>query len=145
MTRWFAAPPALVFSAWTEPALLKRWYGARGWHIVECRVDLRVGGRWRFTWHGPDDERMSAGGMYQEIAAPERLVYSEEFDDHWYPGESVVVHVLTGHRGGTALTTTLRYSTRDVRDLVLSSAMERGVEEGYQRLDDMLIAVAGEE
>ena len=49
MTRSFAAPPRLVFAAFTQPELLKRWYGARGWHLVSCDVDLRVGGAYRFV------------------------------------------------------------------------------------------------
>lgn len=141
MTRRFAAPPRLLFAAWTEPELLRRWYGARGWDLVECRVDLQEGGRWRFSWRGPGGQSMSAGGVYREITAPERLVYSEEFDDHWYPGESLVTHVFTGGDDGTTLTSTLRYPSREVRDLVASSPMERGVAEGYERLDVVLAAV----
>lgn len=138
MTRVFDAPRRMVFDAWTRTELVQRWYGARGWNIYECDIDLRVGGRWRFVWRGPDGTDMAAGGTYLEIVPPERLVYSESFDDHWYPGESLVTHVLLEQDGRTTLTTTLRYPSQKVRDIVIRSSMELGVAEGYERLDEML-------
>lgn len=138
MTRQFAAPRRLIFDAWTKPELLPRWYGARGWNMTVCEVDLRVGGAWRFVWRGPDGSDMAAGGVYREITPPDRLVYTEEFDDHWYPGDSLVTHVLFERAGTTTLTTTLRYPTREVRDLVVKSPMDLGVAEGYDRLDAVL-------
>ena len=56
LTRVFDAPRHLVFDALTKPELLKRWYGARGWNLVVCEVDLRVGGAWRFVSRGPDGD-----------------------------------------------------------------------------------------
>lgn len=142
MSRVFDAPRRLVFAAWTEPELLKRWYGARGWNLVVCEVDLRVGGHWRFIWRGPDGEDMGARGAYREIVGPDRLLYTEEFDEHWYPGEALVLHVLTESAGKTTLTTTIRYESREVRDLVVASPMDKGVAEGYDRLDEVLASVS---
>ena len=62
LSRLFDAPASLVFAAFTRPELLVRWYGARGWRLVECEVDLRVGGRWRFVSQGPGGERMGQSG-----------------------------------------------------------------------------------
>jgi uncharacterized protein YndB with AHSA1/START domain len=138
--REFAAPRALVFDALTRPELLTRWYGADGWDLVVCRVDLRPGGAWRFVWQGPDGAGMAAGGVYREVRPPERLAYTEAFDDHWYPGESLVTTVLTERHGRTTLTNTLRYPSREVRDLVLESPMARGVAEGFDRLARLLAA-----
>jgi uncharacterized protein YndB with AHSA1/START domain len=138
MTRTFDAPRARVFAAFTTPALLKRWYGARGWHIVECAVDPHPGGAWRFVWTGPGGESMASGGVYKEVVPPRRLVMTEAFDDGWYPGESLVTHEFREHGAGTALTTTITYPSRKVRDTALSYPMARGVEEGYERLEEML-------
>lgn len=138
ISRVFDAPRRLVFAAWTRPELIPRWYGAHGWDIVECEIDLRVGGRWRFVWRGPAGAGMAAQGVYREIVEPELLVYTEEFDDHWYPGESLVTHVLDEDAGTTTLTSTLRYESKEVRDLVIKSPMDRGVGEGYDRLDEVL-------
>ena len=54
--------------------------------MVVCEVDLRVGGAYRFVWRGPDGTEMGMGGVYREIAPPERLVATESCDDPWYPG-----------------------------------------------------------
>jgi uncharacterized protein YndB with AHSA1/START domain len=54
MTRPFDAPRRLVFDAWTKPELLTRWYGAHGWNLTVCEIDLRVGGRYRLVWSGSD-------------------------------------------------------------------------------------------
>lgn len=138
LTRGFDAPRRLVFDALTKPELLKRWHGARGWNLVVCEVDLRVGGAWRFVSLGPDGEEMGHGGVYREIVAPERLVNTETYDDQWFPGEALVTVDLVERDGRTTLTTTLRFPSQEVRDLVVSSPMERGVTESYDRLADLL-------
>lgn len=147
MTRSFAAPAALVFDCLTVPDLLRLWHGADGWTLEVCEVDLRVGGRWRFEARGPGGARMGYGGVYQEVNPPHLLVNTERFDDQWYAGEALVVAVLDdqagpGGRPTTTLTTTATYASRAVRDAVLASPMERGVREGYVRLDAVLAARA---
>ena len=85
LSRAFDAPRHLVFDALTRPELLTRWYGARGWNLVVCEVDLRVGGAWRFVSRGPDGAEMGQGGVYQVIRPPERLAYTELFDNQsWH-------------------------------------------------------------
>jgi uncharacterized protein YndB with AHSA1/START domain len=79
--------------------------------------------------------------VYLEVAPPERIVYTETFDDPWYAGECLVTTVLTG---GTTMTSTLRYESREVRDTVLRSPMERGVTESLTRLAAVLVAIQGE-
>ena len=111
MSRIFDAPRNLVFEAWTKPELLKRWLGVRGgWSMVVCEVDLRVGGAYRFVWRGPDGAEMGMGGVYREIAPPERLVATESFDDPWYPGEALDTTVLVEEGGKTTATTTVLWS-----------------------------------
>jgi uncharacterized protein YndB with AHSA1/START domain len=141
LSRAFNAPRALVFDAWTKPELLTRWYGARGWRLVGCEVDLRVGGAWRFVSCGPGDDTMVQSGVYQEIAAPDRLVYTEKFDNQSYPGETLITHVFVERHdkpAATLLTSTLRYPSRDARDIVLRYPMARGVGEGLDRLAELL-------
>ncbi|WP_240777150.1 SRPBCC family protein [Nonomuraea basaltis] len=138
MTRSFNAPRHLVFAAWTKPELVARWYGAKGWDIVDARIDLRVGGAWRFVWRGPGGATMASGGVYRETVTPSRLSYTESFDDHWYPGEALVSHDFTEEDGTTTLTTTHLFASRQARDLVIASPMARGVSEGYERLDEAL-------
>ena len=141
LTREFDAPRALVFDAFTRPELLKRWHGARGWNLSTCEIDLRVGGVWRFVSVGPGGELMAHGGVYLEVTAPERLVYTESFDEAWYAGEALVRTVLAERAGRTTMTSTLCYQSREVRDAVLRSPMERGTTESFTRLADLLAEV----
>jgi uncharacterized protein YndB with AHSA1/START domain len=139
MTRVFDAPRSLVFDAWTKPELLKRWLGVRGgWTFAVCEVDLKVGGSYRFVWRGPGGAEMGMGGVYREIVRPERLVATEKFDEAWYEGEALVTTTFIEQGGKTTATTTVRYASREVRDAVLKSPMERGVAESYDKLDEVL-------
>jgi uncharacterized protein YndB with AHSA1/START domain len=138
LTRVFDAPRRMVFDAFTRPELLRRWFGARGWNLVVCEVDLRVGGGWRFVSLGPDGAHMGQGGVYREIVPPDRLVYAEVFDHQSYPGESLIAHDFAEQAGRTALTSTLLYATREGRDTVLRYPMASGVAESYDRLAELL-------
>ncbi len=136
MTRVFDAPRSLVFDALTKPELLKRWFGPRGWSLVVCEVDLKVGGAWRYVLRGPDGADMGMRGVYREIVPPERSVHTESFDD--FPEESVVTTVLVENGGKTTLTATALYPSQEIRDAVIKSGMEHGAAETYDRLAELL-------
>lgn len=143
LTRVFDAPRRLVFDAYTRPELLKRWLtGPPGWSLAVCEMDLRVGGAYRYVWRSPDGADMGMGGVIREVAAPERLVATERFDEAWYPGEALVTLVLAEQGGRTTLTTTLRYESQEARDSVLKSPMESGMAAGYDRLEALLATLA---
>lgn len=143
LSRVFDAPAHLVFAAFTHPDLLVRWYGARGWQLVECAVDLRVGGHWRFESQGPDGQRMVQRGVYRTIVAPHELVCTERFDDQSYPGETLIRHTFTELAGKTTVTTTLRYATPEGRATALRYPMTRGITESYTRLAALLATRTG--
>jgi len=139
MTRVFAAPRRLVFDALTKPELVKQWLlGPPGWSMPVCEIDLRVGGAYRFLWRGPKGTEMGTRGVHREIVVPERLVATERFDQPWYPGEALVTNFLVERGGKTTLTLTVRYESREARDLVLKSGMESGVAASYNRLAELL-------
>ena len=139
MTREFDAPRHLVYEALTTPALIRRWLGAlEGWSMTVCEVDLRVGGSYRYLWHGPGGTQLGMRGVYREIVPNQRIVSTEAFDESWYPGEAVDTAELVEKGGRTTLTTTVLYSSREARDAVLKSPMESGVATGYDRLDAVL-------
>ena len=143
LSRMFDGPARLVFAAFTRPELLVRWYGARGWQLVECQVDLRVGGRWRFVSQGPGGELMGQGGVYREVDQPHRLVCTELFDDQSYPGETLVSHDFTELAGRTTVTTTLLFATPEGRATALRYPMTRGVTESFIRLAELLATTSG--
>ena len=142
MTRVLDAPRQLVFDAFTKPELLKQWLlGPPGWSMPVCEIDLRVGGKYRYVWRKDSDgTEMGMGGVYREIVVPERLVTTERFDEAWYPGEAVGTLVLVEQRGRTTVTQTMRYESREARDAVLKSGMEKGVAASYDRLAELLTA-----
>jgi uncharacterized protein YndB with AHSA1/START domain len=139
LTRVFDAPRALVFDAFTKPELLRQWFGPRGWSLVVADVDLNVGGTFRFMLRGPDGNDLGMRGIWREIVAPERSVHMESFDD--YPGESQVTTVLTEQQEKTKLTATILYPSKEIRDAVLSSGMEHGAAESYDKLAELLASL----
>jgi uncharacterized protein YndB with AHSA1/START domain len=139
LTRVFDAPRALVFEAFTKPELLRQWFGPRGWSLVVADVDLNVGGTFRFMLRGPDGNDLGMRGIWREIVAPERSVHMESFDD--YPGESQVTTVLSEQQEKTKLTATILYPSKEIRDAVLSSGMEHGAAESYDKLAELLASL----
>jgi uncharacterized protein YndB with AHSA1/START domain len=140
ITRAFDAPRKLVFDAFTKPQLVKQWLlGPDGWSMPVCEIDLKVGGKYRYVWRrDKDGSEMGMGGVYREIVAPERIVATEKFDESWYPGEAVATFVLIEQAGKTTLTETILYESREARDGVLKSGMEKGVVASYDRLEKLL-------
>jgi len=140
ITRAFDAPRKLVFDAFTKPELVKQWLlGPDGWSMPVCEIDLKVGGKYRYVWRrDKDGTEMGMGGGYREIVAPERVVATEKFDQSWYPGEAVGTFVLVEQGGRTTLTQTILYESREARDGVLKSGMEKGVVASYDRLAKLL-------
>jgi uncharacterized protein YndB with AHSA1/START domain len=139
LTRVFDAPRRLVYEAFTRPELLKRWLGPRGWSLIVCEIDLRVGGTYRFSGRGSDGTDLGWGGVYREIEPPERVVQTESFDG--YPGEALVTAVWGEHAGKTTLTITILYESKEIRDGVVKSGMEHGAAESYDRLSELLAAM----
>src|SRR5580704_15362380 len=79
--RIFDAPRTVVFKAWTDPDHLMRWWGPHGFKTVSCKMDLRPGGAWRICMRGPDGHEDRQQGVFREIVAPERLVFTYAFED----------------------------------------------------------------
>jgi uncharacterized protein YndB with AHSA1/START domain len=144
MTRVFDAPRQLVYDAHTKPELVRQWLlGPPGWSMPVCEMDVRVGGKYRWVWrHDTNKTEMGMGGVYREVKAPERVVSTEKFDEAWYPGESLNTLVLVEQGGRTTLTQTMRYESREAREAVIKSGMEKGVAASYDRLDDVLASAA---
>ena len=140
MVRVFDAPRRMVFDAFTKCELLKRWFGPRGWSLVECQSDFRPGGSFRFLLGGPNGERMGMRGKVREVVRPDRVVHAESFDD--YPGESVVTTTFVEQGGKTTVTIVVQYESKQIRDAVVASGMEHGAAESYDKLADYLESAA---
>ena len=143
VVRVFAAPRRLVFDAYTQPELVRKWLlGPNGWSMPVCEIDLRAGGKFRYVWKSDSDgHEMGMGGVYREVLKPDRIVATEVFDEAWYPGEAVDTIVLVERDGKTTLTQTICYNSRETRDAVLKSPMQYGMAMSYDRLEQFLPAV----
>jgi uncharacterized protein YndB with AHSA1/START domain len=143
LTRLFDAPRRLVFEAMSKPEHIKRWWGCLGdgYSVPVCEVDLRRGGAWRFVSRHPKGDA-EFYGVYREITPPERVVFTEIYAP--FPdAESVVTAVLTEEGGQTRLTATSLYPSKEVRDMVLKTGMEKGAAISYDRLEDVAQELAG--
>jgi uncharacterized protein YndB with AHSA1/START domain len=104
--------------------------------VPVCEIDLRPGGRWRFVNRHPRGDA-AFHGEYREITPPSRIVFTEIFEE--FPDTvSVVTAELADEGGQTRLTATVRYPSKDVRDMVIASGMARGAGISYDRLEDLL-------
>lgn len=142
LTRLFDAPRDLVWDAMTKPEHVRRWWGCldERYSVPVCEIDLRVGGRWRFVGRGPEGDFPAFFGEYLDIDRPGRLVYTEIFEP--FPdAASVVTQRLDDEQGKTRLTVTARYDSRQTRDIVLGTGMEKGAAVSYDRLEDVVAAL----
>jgi uncharacterized protein YndB with AHSA1/START domain len=137
ITRRFSAPRQAVFAAWTEPELYVRWCVPRGWSVVVCDIDLRVGGSFQLISRQPSGRRVGQRGVFLEVVAPERVVRTELWDD-WNPGETLVMLELLQDGAGTLLRHTMRFPSRQVRDMLLASGLTDGSAETFELLDELL-------
>jgi uncharacterized protein YndB with AHSA1/START domain len=136
--REFGAPPQRVWSAMTEPEHMRRWLGNPELPLTTCEMDVRVGGRFRWVFGAPGTERsMGVSGTFDEVEPHSRLVTTEQFDD--FPGPSTNTLLLSpaGDRR-TAMTLTVVYPSREIRDGWVASGMTDGLGAGYDRLDEVL-------
>lgn len=138
--REFNAPRPLLYKAFTTPELVKRWLaGPEGWTMTVCEIDLQVGGSYRYEWFKEKTgEQMGMGGQYREVVPNERVVATEKFDMAWYPGEAFVTTTLAEAGGITTVETTVTYSSKEAREMVLRSPMDAGMEASYARLEQLL-------
>ncbi len=138
IVREFDAPPELVWKAWTTPELIARWWGAQRGEITSVEVDLRVGGSWRYAMDAGGNE-VAFRGEYREIDAPRRLVNSEIYEA--FPDAVSVItstfEAVDGER--TSLEQLCSYPSREVRDMVVASGMEGGMQESMDALEEVVV------
>jgi uncharacterized protein YndB with AHSA1/START domain len=141
--RIFNAPRELVWRAYTEPELLVQWLGPRRLELTVEAMDVRPGGSYRWIHRDPTGERYVFSGDYSEVVEPELLVGTFVFDG--WP-DSVAVDRAEFEDlgdGRTRLVITETFATRGERDGKLQSGMESGMNEGFERLDELLAGRAG--
>jgi len=141
ITREFDAPRALVFRAYTEPDLVRRWWPGRRGEMQVCDIDLRPGGRWRYAMVAEGGFDVAFHGEYREIVPGEKVVFTEiyEMPDGTLSEATLNTATFTESDGRTTLELLTQTSSKDVRDVILGSGMEGGVQEGLDILEELAI------
>jgi uncharacterized protein YndB with AHSA1/START domain len=133
----FDAPRDLVFKVYTDPSLIPNWYGPRAYEAIVDKMDVRVGGQWRFLNRDDQGNEFGFKGVYHDVVAPERIVQTFEFEG--VPGhvalETLTLEELDGKT--VAIATSVFQSLAD-RDGMVQSGLEGGARETYERLDELL-------
>jgi uncharacterized protein YndB with AHSA1/START domain len=146
ITREFAAPKHLVFKAVTTPELVKRWWHANRGEVQIAEIDLRPGGKWRYVSVTPDGMEVGFHGEYLEIVPNERLVSTEIYEGVPQPEDgpeegTVNTITLTERDGRTTLTVLVQAPSKEVRDAIIDSGMEAGMQDAYDLLEQVAISL----
>jgi len=135
--RIFDAPRDLVFATLTDPELVPEWYGPHGGRTEVEVMEPRTGGLWRYHAESGDGDRHSFRGVYREVTAPERFVQTWEWEG--MPGYVCLETQSFEDLGQqTKLISTTIFFTTEERDGLLSTGMEDGMNETFERLDALL-------
>ena len=140
--RVFDAPRERVFAVYTDPELIPQWWGPRQYETEVDYMEPRTGGRWRFFHVGEDGSENGFQGAYREVTPPERIVQTFEWEGM---AGHVAVETATFEDlgdGRTKVTTVSLFHTGEERDGMLSSGMEGGMNDTYERLDELLAKTA---
>jgi uncharacterized protein YndB with AHSA1/START domain len=133
LVRNFAARPVQLFNAWTDPVLVRRWYGCVTQTMTECIIDLREGGAWRWSLHDEQGADHVLAGVYRVIARPEALVFTERYEQ--VPGSDHVVSLTFDEQeSGSRLEMRIEHASKEARDGHLRSGMDAGMEAMLARL-----------
>jgi uncharacterized protein YndB with AHSA1/START domain len=143
ITREFDAPKHLVFKAWTTPELVKRWWHANRGEVTSAEIDLRVGGTWRYVSVTDDGFEVAFHGEYREIVPNERIVSTEAFEGVPDPDENATLNTLTLAEadGRTTLTVLVQAPSKEIRDAIIESGMEAGMQDALDLLEQVAISL----
>jgi len=140
--RIFDAPPEVIFEFWTDPELLAQWVGPDRLEMTVEEYDVRPGGKYRYIHKDPEaGMEFVFFGEFLEIEEPTKLVQTFNFVMDPQPPPSIDSLELIPLEGGrTRLVTSTKFEAKEYRDGMIQSGMEKGMNEGYAKLDNLLAA-----
>ncbi len=140
VTREFDAPRELVFKAYTEPEMVKQWLGPKGFEMTIDKWDAIDGGSWRYIHTDTAGNKFAFHGVFHEILPPERAIQTFEYEGLPEKGhvnlDTAKFESLPDNR--TRVTILTVFQDVASRDGMVSTGMERGMTEGFERLDELL-------
>jgi uncharacterized protein YndB with AHSA1/START domain len=140
ITREFDAPAHLLYRAYTEPELVKRWWHANRGVVTLAEIDLRVGGKWRSVAVADDGSEVGFHGEYQELIPNERIVSTEIYEGlpegvSEEEGGTVNTVSFVEEGGRTTMTMLIQASNKTARDAIIESGMEAGLQDALELLE----------
>ena len=144
ITREFDAPRHLVYKAWTTPELVKRWWHANRGEVMSAEIDLRVGGMWRYVGESPDGQGVAFHGEYRELVPNERIVSTEAYEGVPDADANATLNTLTLAElddGRTLLTVLVHAPSKEVRDAIIASGMEAGMQDALDLLEQVAVSL----
>jgi uncharacterized protein YndB with AHSA1/START domain len=145
ITREFDAPRHLVYKAWTTPELVTRWWAGQRGEMTSVEIDLRVGGTWRYVMTTTDGSEVAFNGEFREIIPNERIVTTEVYEATpvAYEDEEPTLNIVTFTEvdGRTTLELLVQTPSREIRDLIIDSGMEVGMQEQMDLLEQIARAL----
>ena len=142
LTRLIAAPREKVFQAWTDPALMLKWFTPKPWETVRVETDVRPGGSSLIVMRGPDGTEFPNRGVYLEVVPNERLVFTDAFTDAWKPSDKpFMTGVLTFEDEGGKTRYTARVLHWNTADREAHEKM--GFYEGWGKATEQLCEAIG--
>jgi uncharacterized protein YndB with AHSA1/START domain len=144
ITREFDAPKHLVYKAYTTPELVSRWWPGRRGEMRSAEIDLRHGGAWRYVMIAHGEYEVAFHGEYSEVVENERLVTTEVYEGA-PEGSAPALNIVTFEEtdGRTTLSILMRVESREVRDMIVDTGMEGGMQEGMDLLEQIAIELGG--
>src|SRR5690349_18894641 len=137
IVREYDAPVDAVWEAWTDPAQTARWWGPRGFTLTTHSKDLRVGGHWHYTMHGPDGTDYENKTKYYEVEKYARLVYDHGGSDERAPLFRVTA-TFTDVKGKTKLEMSMGFATPELAEESRKFIKKAGGESTWDRLGEYL-------
>jgi uncharacterized protein YndB with AHSA1/START domain len=146
ITREFDAPKHLVYEAWTTPELVKRWWSGHRGKVTIAEIDLRVGGLWRYVIVADGGFEVAFHGEYREIVPNERIVSTEVYEApeaEALPEAEAPLNTATFTEvdGRTTLALLVQTTSKELRDTILDSGMEGGMQEALDRLEQVAVSL----
>jgi len=145
ITREFDAPRHLVFKAYTTPELVKRWWHANRGEMTVAEIDLRVGGAWRYAMVTPDGFEVAFHGEYREIVPNERIVSTEVYEgappSEGSEGGTLNTATFSETDGRTTLTILVEAPSKEVRDAIIDSGMEDGLQDALDLVEQVAVSL----
>jgi uncharacterized protein YndB with AHSA1/START domain len=144
ITREFDAPRQLVYKAWTTPELVKRWWSGHRGEVTSAEIDLRVGGSWRYVMIASSGFEVAFHGEFREIVPDERVVTTEMYEGaEPLPAADEPVNTITFTEidGRTRLEVLTQCPSRELRDMIIDSGMESGMQESMDLLEQVAVSL----